>query len=211
MISDFSAGGICLCYCDVERDCPHTDGDEPAGDWVTSHDSVHHVLVNQKSNAMLLFILFFTEENLVSFLCCCFTKVLQSHFTESKDVSSVPVCSCVSSWSFTAALSITICLKAVPFNITIVIVQAYAPRSDHDDNEIEESYDQLQNIIDQIPKKDILVVQGAWNGKWARMLVETGNACVDPSAMTTQMGKDSDFWSLPPSVQQKERTEKENI
>ena len=91
MISDFSAGGICLCYCDVERDCPHTDGDEPAGDWVTSHDSVHHVLVNQKSNAMLLFILFFTEENLVSFLCCCFTKVLPSHFTKSKDVPSVPV------------------------------------------------------------------------------------------------------------------------
>ena len=28
-------------YCDVERDCPQADGNEPAGDWVTSHDSVH--------------------------------------------------------------------------------------------------------------------------------------------------------------------------
>ena len=36
-------------------------------------------------------ILFSTEKNLVSFLCCCFAKVLPSHFTESKDVPSVPV------------------------------------------------------------------------------------------------------------------------
>ena len=34
--------------------------------------------------------------------------------------------------------------------------------------------------------------------KWARMLVETGKAFVDPSAMITQMRGDSDFWSLPP-------------
>ena len=51
----------------------------------------------------------------------------------------------------------TICLRADPFNITIV--QAYAPTSDYDDNEIE-FYDQLQNVIDQTPKKGILVVQG---------------------------------------------------
>ena len=31
--------------------------------------------------------------------------------------------------------------------------------------------------------------------KWAGMLVETGKAFVDPSAMTTQMRQD--FWSLP--------------
>ena len=30
------------------------------------------------------------------------------------------------------------------------------------------------------------------------MLVETGMAFVDPSAMMTQMKEDSDFWSLPP-------------
>ena len=34
--------------------------------------------------------------------------------------------------------------------------------------------------------------------KWAGMLVETGKAFVDPSAMMTQMREDSDFWSLPP-------------
>ena len=49
-------------YCDVEGDCPQADGDEPTGDWATSHDSVHDVLVNKKSNARLLFILFSTEK-----------------------------------------------------------------------------------------------------------------------------------------------------
>ena len=29
--------------------------------------------------------------------------------------------------------------------------------------------------------------------KWARMLVETGKAFVDPSATTTQMREDTDF------------------
>ena len=49
------------------------------------------------------------------------------------------------------------------FNITVV--QMYAPTSDYDDNEIEEFYDQLQNVIGPTPKKDMLVVQGDWNAK----------------------------------------------
>ena len=56
---------------------------------------------------------------------------------------------------------ISIWLRAVPFNITVV--QAYAPSSDYDDNEIEEFFDYLQNVTDQTPKKDILVVQRDWN------------------------------------------------
>ena len=58
---------------------------------------------------------------------------------------------------------ITICLRAVPFNITIV--QAYAQTSDYDDNKTEEFYDQPQNVIDQTPKTDIRVVQEDWNAK----------------------------------------------
>ena len=50
----------------------------------------------------------------------------------------------------------TINLRAVPFNI--IIVQGHAPTSDYGHNEIEESYDQLQNVIVQTLKKDILVV-----------------------------------------------------
>ena len=114
------------------------------------------------------------------------------------ETSSHAICQVTFDHSRLSSLSrlITIRLRAVPFNITIV--QAYAPTSDYDDNEIEEFYDQLQNVIDKTPKKDILVVQGDWNATWAGMPVETGKAFVDPSAMITQMRKDSDFWSLPP-------------
>ena len=56
---------------------------------------------------------------------------------------------------------ITIGLKASPFNITII--QAYAPTTDYDDDDIEDFYDQLQRVVDQTPKKDIIVVQGDCN------------------------------------------------
>ena len=58
---------------------------------------------------------------------------------------------------------ITIHLGAVLFNITEV--NAYTRTPNYDDNEVEECYDQLQNVIDQTSKKDILVVQGDWDGK----------------------------------------------
>ena len=44
-------------------------------------------------------------------------------------------------------------------------MQAYAPTTDYDDEKIEGFYEQLQEVVDQIPKKDILIVQGNWNAK----------------------------------------------
>ena len=58
---------------------------------------------------------------------------------------------------------ISIRLGAAPFNITII--QVYAPTSGHDDSEVDHFYQHHQEIIDQTPKKDILVVQGDWNAK----------------------------------------------
>ena len=99
-------------YCDVEGDCPQADGDEPAGDWATSHDSVYGVLVNKKSNTMLMFILFSTEnknkKKLVSFLCCCFAYVFPSHFQSPWTFYLYLSISCVSSWSFPLALSVLV-------------------------------------------------------------------------------------------------------
>ena len=54
-------------------------------------------------------------------------------------------------------------LRASPFNNTII--QAYAPTSDYDGDAVEDFYDHLQEILDQSPKKDILVVLGDWNAK----------------------------------------------
>ena len=39
------------------------------------------------------------------------------------------------------------------------------PTSDHEDEEVEQFYEQLDSIIAKTPKKDILVVQGDWNAK----------------------------------------------
>ena len=46
-------------------------------------------------------------------------------------------------------------------------------------------------------RKTFLLYKETVMQKSAGMLVETGKACVDPSAMMAQMREDSDFWSLP--------------
>ena len=56
----------------------------------------------------------------------------------------------------------------------------YAPTSDYDDNEIEEFYDKLQNVVDQTPKMDLLVVQGDWNAKLGRDACENGQSICGP-------------------------------
>ena len=52
----------------------------------------------------------------------------------------------------------TVRLRANPFNITII--QVYAPTSSYDDSEVDEFYRELQSVVGQTPKQDILVVQG---------------------------------------------------
>ena len=56
---------------------------------------------------------------------------------------------------------ISIRLRAAPFNI----IQVYAPTSGHDESEVDHFYQQLQETVDQAPKKNILVVQGDWIAK----------------------------------------------
>ena len=56
---------------------------------------------------------------------------------------------------------ISIRLRAASFNITIL--QVYAPTSGQGESYVDHFNHHLQEIIDQTPKKDILVVQGDWN------------------------------------------------
>ena len=58
---------------------------------------------------------------------------------------------------------ITIRFKSSPFNITII--EAFTPTSDYDDDADEDFCDHPQEILDQSPEKDILVVLGDWNAK----------------------------------------------
>ena len=58
---------------------------------------------------------------------------------------------------------ISIRLRAAPFNITVI--QAYAPTTDYTDEQVEEFYSQLQDIIEKVDRKDTLIIQGDWNAK----------------------------------------------
>ncbi|PIK60661.1 putative amphiphysin [Apostichopus japonicus] len=63
----------------------------------------------------------------------------------------------------TSSRPINIRLRATPFNITLI--QAYAPTTDYDDDRVEEFYNQLQDIIDGVDRKDVLIIQGDWIAK----------------------------------------------
>ena len=61
---------------------------------------------------------------------------------------------------------ISIRSSAGPHNITVI--QVYAPTSHHEDEKVEQFYEQLDSVIAKAPKKDILVVQCDWNAKVGR-------------------------------------------
>ena len=50
-----------------------------------------------------------------------------------------------------------------PFNI--MVIQAYAPTSNTEEAEVEQFYEDLQDLLELTPKKDVLFVIGDWNAK----------------------------------------------
>ena len=50
-----------------------------------------------------------------------------------------------------------------PFNTTVI--QAYAPTSNAEESEVERFYDDLQDLSELTPKKDVLFIIGDWNAK----------------------------------------------
>ena len=57
---------------------------------------------------------------------------------------------------------ISVRLQDKPFNITVI--QAYAPISNAEEAEIEWFYQDLQDLLELTPKKDVLFIIGYWNG-----------------------------------------------
>ena len=50
-----------------------------------------------------------------------------------------------------------------PFNITVI--QAYAPTSNTEEAEVEQFYEDLQDVLQLTPEKDVLFIIGDWNAK----------------------------------------------
>ena len=58
---------------------------------------------------------------------------------------------------------ISVDFQGKPFNITVI--QAYAPTSNAEEAEIERFYEDLQDLLELTPKKDVLFIIGDWNAK----------------------------------------------
>ena len=58
---------------------------------------------------------------------------------------------------------ISVHFQGKPFNITVI--QAYAPTSNTEEAEVEWFYEDLQDLLELIPKKDVLFIIGDWNAK----------------------------------------------
>ena len=58
---------------------------------------------------------------------------------------------------------ISVCFQAKPLNITVI--QVYAPTSNAEEAEDEWFYEDLQDLLELTPKKDVLFIIGDWNAK----------------------------------------------
>ena len=58
---------------------------------------------------------------------------------------------------------ISVRFQGKPLNITVI--QVYAPTSNAEEAEIEWFYEDLQDLLELTPKKDVLIIIGDWNAK----------------------------------------------
>ena len=58
---------------------------------------------------------------------------------------------------------ISVHFQGKPFNVTVI--QAYAPTSNTEEAEVERFYEDLQDLLELTPKKDVLFIIGDWNAK----------------------------------------------
>ena len=56
---------------------------------------------------------------------------------------------------------ISVHFQGKPFNITVI--QVYASTTNADEAEVERFYDDLQDLLELTPKKDVLFIIGDWN------------------------------------------------
>ena len=58
---------------------------------------------------------------------------------------------------------ISVRLQGKPFNI--MVIQVYAPTSNAEEVEVEQFYEDLQDLLELTSKKDVLFIIGDWNAK----------------------------------------------
>ena len=58
---------------------------------------------------------------------------------------------------------ISVCLQGKPFNIPEILI--YALASNAEEASVEQFYEDLQDLLELTPKKDVLFIIGDWNSK----------------------------------------------
>ena len=58
---------------------------------------------------------------------------------------------------------ISVHFQVKPFNITVI--QSYSPTSNAEEAAVERFYEDLQDLLELTPEKDILFIIGNWNAK----------------------------------------------
>ena len=58
---------------------------------------------------------------------------------------------------------IAVCFQGKLFSITVI--QVYAPTNNAEEAEVEQFYEDLKDLLDLIPPKDVLFITGDWNTK----------------------------------------------
>ena len=61
---------------------------------------------------------------------------------------------------------ISVRFQGKPFNITVI--QVYASTSNTEEAEVEQFYEDLQDLLELTPQKDVLFFIGDWNAKLQR-------------------------------------------
>ena len=58
---------------------------------------------------------------------------------------------------------ISVHFQGKPFNITVI--EVFAPTTNAEEAEVERFYEDLQDLLELTPKKDVLFIIGDWNAK----------------------------------------------
>ena len=56
-----------------------------------------------------------------------------------------------------------LCFQGKPFSITVI--QVYAPTSNTEETEVERFYEDLQDLLELTPRKDVPFIIGDWNAE----------------------------------------------
>ena len=58
---------------------------------------------------------------------------------------------------------VSACFQGKPFSVTVI--QAYASTTNSEEAEVEQFYEDLQDLLELTPKKAVLFITGDWNEK----------------------------------------------